>query len=102
MSLVSKKLKCCKICGTTKSEDFGPRKSVICKKCDKTSDVITSEVVIPEVVIPESKNDDNSGNFKHTMYEEIEMLKIEVEKIKNELYMFQKIKKMFPKLFPEI
>ena len=101
---MSTKIKKCKVCATTDTAQFAPRKSVICKNCDKpaTSSVIVPEPIISEPVIPESEiigtvdTKDNEGlkSLISTLEETVKQLQEDIKKL-------NKLKKLFPRIFPE-
>jgi hypothetical protein len=100
---MSTKVKKCKICGTTDAAEFAPRKSVICKNCDKP----TTQVVVPEVVsetiLPDSTEftgiievKDNEG-----LKSLISSLEETVKQLQEDIQKLNKLKKLFPRIFPE-
>jgi ribosomal protein S27E len=98
---MSSKIKKCKNCGTTNTLDFAPRKSVICKNCDKSvvqqpieNNKIVEEKIIENYVEIEIK-DEKSLKFL------IENLEESVKQIQEDIKKLNKIKKLFPRIFPE-
>jgi transcription initiation factor TFIIIB Brf1 subunit/transcription initiation factor TFIIB len=107
---MSTKVKKCKTCGTTNIVDFAPRKSVICKNCDKPPVLPVLEQSLVEVpMVNEEKSieqevaqsleieiKDEKG-LKHL----IDTLEESVKQIQEDIKKLNKLKKLFPRIFPE-
>lgn len=108
---MSTKVKKCKICGTNEASNFAPRKSVICKNCDKGNVLplsVVSTTILPVVlppVIPEEitetptaeiiVNDEKGLKIIVTTLEET------VKQLQEDIKKLNKLKKLFPRIFPE-
>ena len=86
--MVSKNKKC-KNCGTTDASEFDPRKSIICKNCD-------NKPTVPVLQNVENEPVENSG-LKDRILSLEETIKI----LQEEITVLSKIKKLFPRVFPE-
>jgi hypothetical protein len=97
---MSTKVKKCKVCATTDNTQFAPRKSVICKNCDKpTTQIVLPEVIPePEIVSPdgivEIKDNEGLKSLISTLEETVKQLQEDIRKL-------NKLKKLFPRIFPE-
>ena len=109
---MSTKAKKCKTCGTIEVANFAPRKSVICKNCDKGSSI--PDVVIPPVttppVIPVSEEiienpitdvQEIIVNDEKGLKSIIENLEETVKQLQEDIRKLNKLKKLFPRIFPE-
>jgi len=112
---MSTKVKKCKICGCTDVSQFAPRKSVICKNCDKPSTNVVPEQTVHESVL-EIKIDENSRVLEDNSNKEdnsniednssglkelVNNLEETVKKLQEDIQKLNKIKKLFPRIFPE-
>lgn len=104
---MSTKVKKCKTCGTTDAAEFAPRKSVICKNCDKpATQVVVPDVVsetIDETILPdlteftgiiEVKDNEGLKSLISSLEETVKQLQEDIQKL-------NKLKKLFPRIFPE-
>ena len=117
---MSTKVKKCKTCGTTEASNFAPRKSVICKSCDSggiTTPPTIPSVSIPSEIIPEvvvstpsesmlSETTENLSteiinNDEKSLRSIVENLEETVKQLQEEVRKFSKLKKLFPRVFPE-
>jgi hypothetical protein len=104
---MSSKVKKCKVCGTSEAANFAPRKSVMCKNCDK-GNVITLPVIditpvsLPEVVETSiNEVEEIIVNDEKGLKSIIENLQETVKQLQEDIVKLNKIKKLFPRIFPE-
>jgi hypothetical protein len=107
---MSTKVKKCKTCGTTDTTDFAPRKSVICKNCDKPSalPVLETQPLVEVPIVNEEKSIEiNKQSLEIEIKDEkglkylIDTLEESVKQIQEDIKKLNKIKKLFPRIFPE-
>lgn len=101
---MSTKVKKCKTCGTTEASDFAPRKSVICKNCDTVPSAITLPVVLPPIIPEEiAKNPTTEiiENDEKGLKSIIAVLEETVKELQEDIKKLNKLKKLFPRIFPE-
>jgi hypothetical protein len=89
---MSSKIKKCKNCGTTDVSEFAPRKSVICKTCDSKPTNATNPVL---------QNVENEPAENFILKDKILSLEETVKFLQEEVKLLSKIKKLFPRVFPE-
>jgi protein-arginine kinase activator protein McsA len=89
---MSSKNKKCKNCGSSDVSEFAPRKSVICKNCDNKS----TSVTVPVLQNIETEPVENSG-----LKDRILSLEETVKFLQEQIVVLSKIKKLFPRVFPE-
>lgn len=106
---MSTKVKKCKTCGTSEVSDFAPRKSVICKNCDKGNIVPISipeltpvEAVSQEIIEnPINEVQEIAINDEKGLKNIIENLEETVKQLQEDIKKLNKLKKLFPRIFPE-
>lgn len=114
---MSTKVKKCKTCGTTEVSNFAPRKSVICKSCDLGSalpGIVIPPITTPQEIIPqqlpvvdvtpetvENLSTEIINNDEKSLRSIVENLEETVKQLQEEVRKFSKLKKLFPRIFPE-
>lgn len=107
---MSTKVKKCKTCGTTDVSNFAPRKSVICKSCDIGNTVLpsvnVSQDIIPQQlpvidVVSESSSIDVPNKDEKSLKSIVASLEETVTQLQEEIKKLNKLKKLFPRIFPE-
>ena len=103
---MSSRVKKCKTCGTTDVENFAPRKSAICKSCDG-SKVVEASTSQNENVTTVSENIETVSepkiveNVSENIHEKVKILENQILELQASVLELSKIKKLFPRIFPE-
>ena len=109
---MSSRVKKCKTCGTTDVENFAPRKSAICKSCDSPKIVEASTIQNENVTtvsenISEPKIIENVSetkiieNVSENIHEKVKILENQILELQASVLELSKLKKLFPRIFPE-